>query len=801
MLEIKDSNLKLQPKTEKFLEKFPNTLYCYIPDHNDALPVIHSEVLDLARQKDGYGIFFTVNGFTGGKRTGETLTNINGFFCDIDFPNKIDRTPEDVRLYKNDLLMEMCDSGMIPTFIVETKNGFHVYWMLVAPIFLNTLNPDQQNRLKVLYRDIEEAILHRFDGDPAAKDAARVLRVPGTIHQKNPLDPFEIKLTHSAPDNVYKFSEVQEFFLKKEAPNTWAATNGENPINDEVKVEIEKKYPKLERPSFKKLLSKVPGSVPEGLRNKALLVIAYACKESGWTFDQTCTHFNEFHGLGLREIRKTIRSAFDHSYDFGYSNEVMQAIVEPDERVALSEATSKVLSKATKEKRETTNDQQKQKYLTYEFILAERYQYLKYKQRGEFYQYESGVYAPLQIGDVQSIVLNEMLGDGLTNYRKLSAVNDKIACFKSIPGRTFTHEDEDSNPNIINFKNGLVDISTYIAHPHTPLYLSTSQIPVDYNHEASAPQWKAFVNDIMDGDQGQVKLLQQIAGYSLTNSTRLAKAFVLFGSGANGKSLFTRMISKIVGSQNVSSVNLTTLNKQFGLTGLIGKKLNLIDEISGNYFESNIIKGLISGEKMSAEIKYRPEPIEFHPTTKLIFSVNELPKINDTTPGLYRRFIIIPFNKTYVSNPDLSLEDKLTQELPGILNWAIEGLKSLREDGRFNETEKNFEMMNVFKMDNSPMIEFLQSNYDPAPRGEESKYTVKSGALYQEYRSYCFDNGYKPKSLANFSREMNHSIMAGWNIGKGKEGSVGFYSGLRRNQTVARESIMYPDQPGWRTAP
>lgn len=799
MLEIKEINLKLQLKSQKFLEKFSNTLYCYIPDHNDKLPVIHSEILDLNKQKDGYGIFFTVNGFTGGKRTSETLTNINGFFCDIDYPDKVNKTAESIRLYKQDILMEMVADGLVPTYIVETKNGFHVYWMLPEPIFLNTLNEEQQNRLRILYRDIEEAILKRFDGDPGAKDVARVLRVPGTIHQKNPQDPFEVKLTHSVPDNVYKFSEVQEFFLKKQAPDTWATVNGENPINEEVKLEIEKKYPKLERPSFKKLLSNEPGSVPEGMRNKALLVASYACKEAGWSFDQTCAHFKEFHGIGLREIRKTIRSAYEHNYDFGYNNEVMQALVEPEERVKLSEVTSKVLSVATKEKRESTNNQQKEKYLTYEFVLAERYPYLKFKIRGDFHNYDSGVYSPLQISDVQSIVLNEMLGDGLTNYRKLSAVGDKIACFKSIPGRTFTHEDEDTNQNLLNFKNGLVDISTYLAHPHTPLYLSTSQIPVNYDKDANCTQWKTFVNDIMDGDQDQVKLLQQIAGYCLTNSTKLAKAFVLFGSGANGKSLFTRIISKIVGQQNVSSVNLSTINKQFGLTGLINKKVNLIDEISGNYFESNLIKGLISGEKMSADIKYRPEPLEFHPTTKLIFSVNELPKINDTTPGLYRRFIIIPFNKTYAHNPDLFLEDKLTAELPGILNWAIEGLKMLREQGRFNETQKNFEMMNIFKMDNSPMVEFLQSNYDPAPEGEEGKYTVKSGNLYKEYKSYCLENGYKPKSLANFNREMNHSTMVGWKISRFTDGAVAYYSGLRRNQTVAHESLMYPDQGGFKS--
>ncbi len=793
MLQIPTKNLTLEPKAEKFLEQFPGTLYAYIPDHNDKLPVIHSEVLDLTKQQEGFGIFFTVNGFHGGKRTGETLTNLNGFFCDIDYPDKINRTPDAIHTYKQDLLVELYDGGCLPTYIVETKNGLHVYWLFKQPIYLRELNPEQQERLKVLYRDIEEAILKRFDGDPGAKDVARVLRVPGTIHQKDPNDLFEVKLIHASQEERFTFSELQNIFLKKEAPDTWATVNGENPLNDEVKDDIEKLYPKLKRPSYEKLLSRAPGSVPDGMRNKALLVAAYACKESGISLADTYAKFPDFHGLSLREIRKTIRSAFDHNYDFGYNNEVMQALVTPEERTELSKVTSKVLSKSTKVKRESGNEEQKQKYLTYEFIVAERHPYLKYKARGDFYNYDRGVYSPMQVDDVRSVILNEMLKDGLTNYRKVSAVNDKIACFKSLDGRTFTSEDENPNPNIINLQNGLLDINTYQLVAHTPEYLSTSQIPVPYDAHAGCPTWNYFVNDIMDGDRDQVLLLQQIAGYSLTTSMALAKAFIFFGSGANGKSLFTRILSKVVGQQNVSTVNLSSINKQFGLTGIVGKKLNLIDEISGNYFESNIIKALISGEKLSADVKYRPEPIEFIPTSKLIFSVNELPKINDTTPGLYRRFIIIPFNKSYLTNPDITLEHKLSAELPGILNWAIEGLKSLRTEGHFNETAKNHEMMGVFKMDNSPLTEFITSNYEPAPAGEEAKYMVSMNDLYQEYKNYCMQSGYKSKSLANLSREIFHNTMTGWTFNKVRLSGIVYVTGLRRMTLITGAPIVYKE--------
>lgn len=786
-------NLQLDKKQNKFLSFFKNTLFCYIHDSSDNSPIIHSELLQLERQNQGYGIFFTVNGFTEGRRTNETLTNINGFFADIDYPDKVNRTEAGVKEYKQDLLMEMMEDELpIPTYVVETKNGFHVYWLLESPLFLNELNPNQVEEVKLQYRQIEEAILARFDGDPGAKDAARVLRVPGSMHQKDPSNPFEVKIVHAAPDEcVYTFDEIREAFLKKIAPVGWALVVGENAINDEVKEGIEKEYPKLSRDSYKKLFNKEP--IPEGMRNKALLVAAHAAKEAGWSFEQTCSHFTDYQGLKLREVRKTIKSAFDHNYDFGYNNEVMQAVVTQDERVKLSEVTSKVLSKHTKEDRAATNNQQKEKYAMYEYVIADRFPTLKFKERGDFYEYQMGVYRSLQVEEVRSMIFREMLKDGLTNYRTVSKANDKIATFKSLDGRTFKEEDENPNPNILNFKNGLLDIENYQLLQHTPNYLSTSQIPVIYNHEARCPRWLQFIQEVTCDDPDQAKLLQQIAGYALTTDTNFAKAFIFFGSGANGKSMFSRMLGKIVGRDAVSTLNLSTITRQFGVTGLIGKKVNFIDEISGNYFESNVIKGIISGERMAAEVKYRPEPLEFQPTVKLIFSVNELPKINDTTPGLYRRFLIVPFDRSFEAKPDLHLEEKLTAELPGILNWAVEGLKILRFDGRFNETERNFELMRSFKSDNSPVVEFVNLYYEPSADATARHYGLAVSELYTQYRGYCLDHGYKPKAMANFSRELQHNRVDGYSLKIQVEGGRKIVYGMKKISGLGSVKMIYPE--------
>lgn len=782
----------LDSKVKKFLSHFSQTLYCYIPDNNPNLPVVHSEILNLERQVDGYGIFFSVNGFYGGKRDAAHLTSLNALFCDIDYPDKINKSPEKIQSYKNELIMELMDDDLLPTAIVETKNGLHVYWIFNQPIVLASFNAEQRKTILENYRKVEEAIIARFDGDPAAKDVSRVLRIPGTLHQKNINDPFTIKLLSYSEENLYMFDALASKFLKQEPEDMWALANSESSIDSETRKKIEIDFPKLERPSYKKLLDNTT-EIPEGMRNRALLVAASACCLSGWPIEKTFSHFLEFHGLGLREIRKTISSAYRTPYDFGTKNEVMQHFMDEKEHQKVSEVASKVVADKYKEVRKKENDEQKELFQEYEQIIANRYPHLKYKQRADFFLYSNGVYRVLHDEDFQSIIMREMSKDSLFNYRKISSVKDKIACFKSLESRTFTHAEENPNPNIVNLKNGLLDIEKYTVIDHTPDYLSTVQIPISYEPTARAPQWFKFLNDIMDGDQDQILLLKQIAGYCLTNDVSFQKAFIFLGrSGGNGKGTFTRTLSKIVGKENTTNLKLTDITGKYGLTGLIGKRLNIVDEIAGNYFESDVIKSLISGDPMTAIVKYKVEPVDFNPIAKIILTLNELPKINDTSQALYRRFIIVNFNKTFQGELlDKNLEVKLEAELSGILNWAIQGLKSLHEMGHFNETAKNSEALNAFKQENSPLVEFLINNYEPVNNEDYGKYSVNAQTIYLHYRGYCIDSGYKPKAIGNFNREILNVQIEGWRISKQLSGRFTSLFGLRPVASLSGDKIKY----------
>ncbi len=744
--------LELSKKVQDFLDLFPNTVFAYLPEGESNKPARYSQILDLKLQQQGYGIYFSVNGFSEGRRIQANLRNVNAFFCDIDFPNKLDRDPEKVRLFKNELIQELAGAELLPTAIVQTKNGLHVYWVLTEPV-LTPEDEEQRQKLILDYLRIEENILRRYGGDMGAKDITRVLRVPDTLHQKNPKDPFLCNLEFFNNELTYTYEEVRTRFSAVVDSDRWADTAGDNALDAELKAKIEKAWPKLERPSFKVLLNKKEG-VPEGMRNKALLIAATVLRQSGKNLNEVMEYFDEYQGLSVREIQKTVRSAFDKEYDFGYNNEVMAAIVTPEEREQFNRVVGQAANSDQRKIEAANNKKQKEMYLVYEHMFADRHPLLKYKEHGDFYEYNSGVYNVVPLEDVRSMLFREMLQDGLLNYRKVSAISDKIAAFKSLEGRTFRQSDVDRNPHILNVQNGLLDIQKHVMHEHTPNYISLNQIPIDYNPRATAPRWEKFVAEVAREDQGQIRLLRQMAGYCLTTSTQYAKAFILFGPGGNGKSLFTRLLSKVIGKHNVSNLTLSTITDKFGLVGIVGKKMNVIDEISGHYFESNIVKGLIAGENQAADVKYRPEPLEFTPTAKLVFSVNELPKINDTTQGLYRRFIIIPFLRSFIGNPDTYLEDKLTAELPGILNWCIEGIKDLQDTGRFAETELNHLALKEFKSDNSPALEFLQMEYEAVAPDTAPRYAVELRDLYKRYQNYCRDNGYSPKALNRFTREI-----------------------------------------------
>lgn len=225
---------------------------------------------------------------------------------------------------------------------------------------------------------------------------------------------------------------------------------------------------------------------------------------------------------------------------------------------------------------------------------------------------------------------------------------------------------------------------------------------------AQCPKFQSFLNEDLPDKQSQA-FLQEYTGY-LLEATNKAHAFlIIHGAGQNGKSVYLGLVTQLLGSNNVSAGNIESLGKDFGLSPLVGKLANISNEGETVNFSTAQLKAITSGDPVQVNQKNR-DMFSMVLRTKFIFSTNNLPTTRDTSEGFSRRLNILPFNvhipKDKV-NPDLS--EKLSQELSGILNWAIEGLKRLRSnDYHFTESREMRSAKEHYILGNQPVRRFVR---------------------------------------------------------------------------------------------
>ncbi|WP_080833570.1 DNA primase family protein [Cohnella massiliensis] len=250
----------------------------------------------------------------------------------------------------------------------------------------------------------------------------------------------------------------------------------------------------------------------------------------------------------------------------------------------------------------------------------------------------------------------------------------------------------------INFKNGMLNLYTMEFTDHSPDFCSTIQIPYEYDINATCPTFEAFLQDVFDGDEEIIQLIQEIMGYCFLPEIKIQMAFFFLGNGSNGKSVLAEVIRQMVGVQNVSNVALNNLNSSFGLQSLPDKLVNISTENEfDRKFGTQNFKIITSGDPVEVKIKYHA-PINTVLYATPIVLLNRMMHSEDLSNGYFRRFLIIPFKKVYkelkagqipeegVSYMDKSLTNKLLQELPGIAAFALRGLTRLI-DNNFNLTE------------------------------------------------------------------------------------------------------------------
>ena len=287
----------------------------------------------------------------------------------------------------------------------------------------------------------------------------------------------------------------------------------------------------------------------------------------------------------------------------------------------------------------------------------------------------------------------------------------------------------------INMQNGTLEIDsdgTTRLREHNKADFFTYVLPYAYTPSAFCPAWHAFLDQVMPETEMQ-QLFGEYIGYCFTQGLKLEKMAILYGSGANGKSVATDVVAELLGRMNVSHVDLEKLttdeNHRFQIEG----KLANISQENGVNVQYSTLKNLVSGEPVMVKTLYKDARLMTN-YGKLIASYNTLPK-TENTYGFFRRWLLFPFNVTISeAKRDVRLKDKLCQELPGILNWVLCCLRELLRQKAFTESPVCNKALEEYKLNCNSALRFMEEGYVVS---NEGRYTLKE--LYAEYLTFCHE--------------------------------------------------------------
>ncbi|HII4478574.1 phage/plasmid primase, P4 family [Clostridium perfringens] len=383
-----------------------------------------------------------------------------------------------------------------------------------------------------------------------------------------------------------------------------------------------------------------------------------------------------------------------------------------------------------------------------------------------FLIYENGVYNISGEKEAGRIIMDYML----PNYCIMASIRDCREQWDILVSKDF--DDFNRNPYLVNVRNGLLDIRDMSFKEHTPSYLSTVQLNVEYNPQVDCPQFKKFLNEVLDCKL--IPLVQEIVGYLLTTNTASQKAFVFWGPARTGKSTLLWVVEYLLlGKKNVSNIPWQEIGDKFKTAELLGKLANVFSDLPSKSIDDTGIFKVVTGEDYLMAEKKNKNPFKFKPFARLVFSCNELPRnYVDRTEGFYRRLIIVPFNRQIEKNKiDKALKYKFQREKEGIFNWALEGLKRLYENNfEFSENELTDGVKKEYKRENNNVISFVEECCEL-----DGLFSCSRIEIYEAYKEFCVEAGLKALSQIKFNKELEGNF----NITRSRSGKLRSWNGVR----------------------
>jgi P4 family phage/plasmid primase-like protien len=429
------------------------------------------------------------------------------------------------------------------------------------------------------------------------------------------------------------------------------------------------------------------------------------------------------------------KKSAEHLVSQGFGEYVEEVEVGRDSRTKTTKESKKVkISTGREQKREFWISDGEKTYLdinAFVDFMIEKYHFqtIFYTKGEKVFAYINGVYQPNGRALIKTVIESELgYHPKLKNYH-VNEILEKIKRKTSILQEQFETVPEFK----ICLENGILDLKTQTVEEHDPEYFFQSKIPVYYDSETKCPKIIKFLEETFYPEH--LKLIQEWLGFNLCGRYFLKKAVIYFGERDTGKTTLLNLQIAFLGRRNIAGINLQKISQghSFAISSLKNKYANIVDDLdSKDISDSGGFKMATGGGYLTGEYKFG-DTFQFLTFAKHTFSCNKIPALKDVDEAYYSRWMPIPLD-AQVGKPDPFLLDKLTtkEELSGLLNWVLEGLRRLLQNGKFSYSKNCFETKQIMERNSSPLSAFVQDALI-----QENDFRIDKPVMYEIFCSYC----------------------------------------------------------------
>lgn len=379
--------------------------------------------------------------------------------------------------------------------------------------------------------------------------------------------------------------------------------------------------------------------------------------------------------------------------------------------------------------------------------------------------------------------------------KKLNDLIDAIRGLVTLPAGIGASEWIDGHDEpVIACVNGLIRLEDRVLIPHTPEYFNIFAVPFRYEPDAPKPaRWMKFLAEVFPNDNESAETLQEWFGYVVSGRTELQRMLMVIGPTRSGKGTVDKVLSALIGPGNHIGLCSNDLRNTFGLQPLLGKSLAVFSDerlsVDSKGFVETLLR-IVGEDEVTVHIKNRSAWIG-HLPTRLMFMSNEPPSLPDSSRAIVARMVPLHMPESFLGREDVGLAKALEEELPGILNCALDGLDRLTARGRFRIPTSGQAIVSLLGESASPVMQFVEAM---CILGDKESVEVSKDALYSEFRDWCTANGHRSGDNGSLGRQLFAAYST--KIDSVKRGPKGgqrpYYVGITLRSSKGINSVRIP---------